>query len=68
MDIIKDKINYIYHHLFNAPIHPFFQDIRGVNKLASEFIEHQKKTIKIVKQESLKKKSIEQFVSNFSQH
>lgn len=46
MEYIKNKINYIYQHLFNSPRHPFFMDIERVNKMASNFLDHQKKYIK----------------------
>ena len=46
MEYIKDKINYLYQHLFNPPRHPFFMDIDRVNKLADNFIKFQEKYIK----------------------
>jgi len=45
MENIKNKINYIYQHLFNCPIHPFFRDIRSVNMLAHSYIDYQKDKI-----------------------
>ena len=46
MEYIKDKINYLYQHLFNSPKHPFFMDIEMVNKTAGIFIKYQEKYIK----------------------
>lgn len=45
MENIKNKINYIYQHLFNCPTHPFFRDIRSVNVLAENYINYQKDKI-----------------------
>jgi hypothetical protein len=46
MEYIKNKINYLYQHLFNSPKHPFFMDLERVNKAADNFINYQKKFIK----------------------
>ena len=46
MEKIRDKINYIYQHLFNMPVHPFFKDIIRVNDIANDYVEQQEVNIK----------------------
>lgn len=42
MDNIKEKINLTFKYLFNYNLHPFFSDIEKVNKIAKNYINHQK--------------------------
>ena len=56
MSDIKKKINYLYQHLFNMKIHPFFSDMYSVEKNALDFHEYQKSTF--VKKISYKKTNI----------
>lgn len=65
MDIIKNKINNTFYHLFNSPKHPFFSDLIQVEKIADDYINHQKlfisekiefKKTKIPKEEIIKQK------------
>lgn len=46
MENIKNKINYIYRHLFNTPIHPFFNDLLYVDKMTNKYTEYNNKFIK----------------------
>ena len=46
MDEIKNKINYSFTHLFNMPKHPFFMDLRRVNKISKNYIEYQNSFVK----------------------
>ena len=56
MEEIKNKINYSFTHLFNMPNHPFFMDLRRVEKISKNYIEYQKSSI--VKIIPYKKKNI----------
>ena len=42
MEEIKNKINISFNQLFNLKIHPFFNDIKKVNKISNNYLEYQK--------------------------
>ena len=42
MEEIKNKINISFKQLFNLKIHPFFNDIKKVNKISKNYLEYQK--------------------------
>lgn len=46
MDTVKNKINYLYYHLFNMKVHPFFSDISRVQENSIKYREWQKSIIK----------------------
>jgi hypothetical protein len=46
MEQISDKINLSFQNLFNNQIHPFFEDLLNVDKLAKNYITHMKQYTK----------------------